>query len=173
VSDPAQEIQENAFWTSVLNLAFLAFAAVLLLPIGRGMLVLRMLGAYWLLWAVLGVLTLAIAVIIRRFRVDTDVPSNAYLLSNAFAAAVVTACWAAFAALLVGGAAAGAPWWVAAILYFVGLLSSWIAFSVVSWAYPGSLFRSVNLPVALLGFVLFAAWPAAARFMFGWFFRLF
>src|SRR5687768_368478 len=100
MSDPAQEIQEEAFWASIMNLAFLAFAAVLLLPIGRGMLVLRMLGAYWLLWAVLGVLTLGIAVIIRRFRVDTDVPSDAYLLSNAFVAAVVTACWAAFAALL-------------------------------------------------------------------------
>lgn len=173
MSHPLAQVRDDAFWASVLNFAFLAVAALLLWPIGHGRLVLRLLMAYWLLWGVLGVVTVAIALVIRRFRVDTDVPSNAYLLSNAFIGAVVTACWAAFAALLTGGAAAGEPVWAAGILYVVGLLSSWIAFTVVSMVYQGTLYRSVNLPVALLGFVLFAAWPAAARATFGWFFRLF
>lgn len=173
MKDPVAELQENAFWASVLNFAFLAVAAVVLLPMGQWRLVPRLLLGYWVLWGALGILTAATVVIIRRFRVDTDVPSDAYLLSNAFAAAVVMACFAAFAALLMGSAAAGAPLWAAAILYVVGLLSSWIAFTVVSTVYPGTLYRDVNLAVAVGGYLLFAAWPAAARFAFGWFLRLF
>jgi hypothetical protein len=134
---------------------------------------LRLLAGYWVLWGVLGILTAATVLVIRRLRVDTDVPSRAYLLSNVVASAVVTALWAAFAAVLAGSAAAGAPLWAAALLYVVGLLSSWIAFTVVSTVYPGTLYRAVNLAVSLGGYVLFAAWPAAARFTFGWFPRLF
>lgn len=173
MSDPVAQLQEDAFWASILNLGFLAIAAALLLPMGHGRLVLRLLAAYWVLWIALSILTVGTALIIRRFRVDTDVPSDAYLLSNAFASAVVTACFAAFAALMASSAAAGAPLWAAAILYTVGLLSTWIAFTVVSTSYPGTLYRDVNLATALGGFVLFAAWPAAARFTFGWFLRLF
>lgn len=173
MTDPIAQLREDAFWTSVVNFIFLAVAAVLLLPLGRGALVLRLLAGYWLLWGVLGVLTAATAFIIRRFRVDTDRMSDAYLLSNLVPGAVVTACWAAFAALMMNGAAADAAPWAAAIFHLVGLLSSWIAFSVVSMIYQGMLYRSVNLPVALGGYVLFAAWPAAARFAFGWFPRLF
>lgn len=173
MQDPIAQFREDSFWTSVVNIIFLAVAAVLLLPLGRGTLVLRLLAGYWLLWGVLGVLTAVTAVTIRRFRVDTDRMSDAYLLSNIVPGAVVTACWTAFAALMMNGAAADAPLWAAAILHLVGLLSSWIAFSVVSMIYQGSLYKGVNLPIALAGYVLFAAWPAAARFAFGWFPRLF
>jgi hypothetical protein len=173
MSNAVAQLREDAFWASVLNFIFLAVAAVLLLPLGRGVLVLRLLGGYWLLWAALGVITAATAVIIRRFRVDTDRASDAYLLSNLLPGAVATFCWTGFAALMMDAAAADAPFWAAAILHAVGLVSSWIAFTVVSMVYQGTFYRGVNLPVALVGYVLFAAWPEAARFLFGWFPRLF
>ena len=137
------------------------------------MLVLRLLAGYWLLWGVLGVLTAVTAVIIRRFRVETDVPSTTYLVANLAAGAAVSACWAAFAALLMNAAAADAPAWAAAILHMVGLLSSWIAFTVVSAVYSGTLYRYLNLVIAMAGYALFAAWPAAVRFAFDWLPRLF
>jgi hypothetical protein len=170
---PLADLREDLFWASVLNLMFLAVAAALLLPIGEGRMLLRLLAGYWVLWGVLGIITAVTVVIIRRFRVDTDRMSDAYLLSNLAPGAVVTACWAAFAALLAGSAAAGEPLWAAVIVYAVGLVASWIAFTVVSTIYQGTLYRDVNLPVALGGFALFAAWPAAARFAIGWFLRIF
>lgn len=173
MSDPVAKMREDAFWASVLNLAFLAIAAVLLLPLGEGRMLLRLLAGYWVLWGVLGMVTAATVLIIRRFRVDTDVPSDAYLLSNLLASAVVTACWAGFAALQADSAAAGEPLWAAILLYVVGLLASWIAFTVISTFYQGTLYRDVNLAVAVGGYVLLVAWPAAARFAFGWFPRLF
>jgi hypothetical protein len=62
--------------------------------------------------------------------------------------------------------------WRAGILWFTGLFTSWMAYGVVSTYYSGSFYKGINLPLAALAFLLFAVWPAAARFLFGWFFNL-
>ena len=46
MQNPIAQFQEDAFWTSIVNFIFLAVAAVLLLPLGHGALVLRLLAGY-------------------------------------------------------------------------------------------------------------------------------
>lgn len=53
------------------------------------------------------------------------------------------------------------------VLLLIGMLVSHAAYGIVSAIYGGTLYRMVNLCVALGGFILFAAWPAAARAAFG------
>ena len=62
---------------------------------------------------------------------------------------------------------------VAAAFYVVGFLSSYVACAVVAVYYSGQIYRYVNIPLACAGFVVFSLWPAAARFLYGWFFDLF
>ena len=152
-----------------LNAAFLALAALLLWPLGRASAALGLARGFWALWTVL-IITGALLVLLRRlFRVDIDTRDDAYVISALAVGGLIQLGWSAFAALKVGGAAAGAPKWHAAVLYFVGLLSSWVAFNVVAVYYQGGIYRMVNLALALGGYALFCAWPAAGRALFGWF----
>jgi hypothetical protein len=68
---------------------------------------------------------------------------------------------------------AGTPVWIVSILYAAGFLSCWVAYVAVSALFMGSLYRLVNLGVALPGFIVFSVWPAAGRAIYGWFFELF
>jgi hypothetical protein len=111
-----------------------------------------------------------VLVLQRLLRVDTDSPSDAYIISGLVVGGVIQAGWSAFAALAVRGSAAGTPLWLAALLYFVGLLSSWVAFNIVSAFYMGSIYRTTNLMLAPASYVLFCLWPAAGRALYGWFF---
>lgn len=123
---------------------------------------------YLVMWAVFLVMVAAH----RLFRIDDDTHFDAYLLTNLAAGAIPMVGWTAFAALAVREAAAGQPVWRAAILWFIGLFTSWMAYGVAATYYSGSFYKGINLPLAGAAFLLFAVWPAAARFLFGWFFNL-
>jgi hypothetical protein len=176
VPTPQEEAREAVIgvWIAdALVLAFVVIVTLLLWPLDRAGLGLT-LGMGFL---VLHLATWAMAFVVMRlvhriFRIDDDTNFSAWLLTNLAASAFLLVVFSAFAALAVRGSAEGAPVWVAAILYVVGLLASWMAYTLVSAFYSGSAYRYKNLPITALSFVLFAAWPAAARFLFGWFFAL-
>ena len=104
--------------------------------------------------------------------VNMDDRYNAFVLSNLAVSATLLVAWAAFAALTFGGAAADAAIWRAALLYLLGLFSCHMAFTVMGEFYSGTFYRYNNLPIMAVAYVVFCAWPPAARFLFGWFFGL-
>ncbi|HEX2204904.1 MAG TPA: hypothetical protein VHG91_16460 [Longimicrobium sp.] len=171
----AEELREQVVQFRLvvaLELILLGVIALALWPAGR-------LGLAASLAKGLGVLLLAVwlvsafvAVLHRRFRIDLDDHPDAFMISNLVASGVVVAGWSAFAALAVGAAAAGAPVWGAALLHLLGLVTCWMACTLVAEFYPGSLYRYTNLPLSAAAYALFALLPAAARFLYGWFFRL-
>lgn len=154
----------------VLNAAFLALVALLLWPAGKTATAVSFGRGFWAFWTLLIVTTAMMSLVQRLFRLDLYSHADAYVVLGLSVGGVLQAGWSAFAALTVGGAAAGAPLWLAALLYFVGLLSCWVAFNVVAAYYMGSIYRMTNLIVAAAGYALFCAWPAAGRWLFGWFF---
>jgi hypothetical protein len=128
---------------------------------------------YWLFWIVLILGASALVLCRRIFRVDLDTRFDAYVLSALAVSSFLQAGWSAYAALTVRAFAAGASVWTAAALYVVGLLSCYVAFAVVSAFFMGSLYRTINLPLAAASFTVFCLWPAAGRTLYGWFFDLF
>jgi len=160
-------------FAAALSLFFCGLAALALWPFGGAALALRFAKGGLVLWAVLFVTFLALAFAHRKFKMDIYSHADAYVISTAVVGAVVQTGWSAFAALAVRDFTQGAGAWGAVVLYFFGLLSCWVAYTVVSAFYTGQVYKLVNLAVALVGFALFCVWPAAARAAFGWFFRLF
>ena len=160
----------NYLFAVVLNAVFLAVVALVLWPTGKAATALSLGRGFWAFWTVLIVTSSLVALGQRLFRVDLDSHTDAYIVVGLLVGGVHQVGWSAFAALTVGGSAAGAPLWLAAALYFVGLLSCWVAFNVVSAFYVGSIYRTTNLLLAPAAYALFCVWPAAARALFGRFF---
>jgi hypothetical protein len=156
-----------------LNVLFLALTALLLWPLGRLRLAFSLAKGYGLLWTVLGVTAILVIRLQGFLRVNLYDRANAYMASNLAVSCLLQIGWSAFAALTVHGFVSGASNWVAFILYFVGVVSCLVAFFAVSAVYQGTFYKLVSLPIALIGFLVFRAWPAGGRAVFGWFFRLF
>jgi hypothetical protein len=160
-------------YANVQNAVFLALVALLLWPLGRATMALRLAKGYWVFWIVLLMTGAALIQFRRIFRVDLESRYDAYVISALVVSGFLQAGWSAFAAVTVRDFAAAAPVWIAVVLYTVGLLSCWVAYGVVSALYMGSIYRLFNLPLAAGSFVLFGVWPAAGRALYGWFFDLF
>jgi hypothetical protein len=169
--DDQKELFEYAY-AVVLNVVFVALAALLLWPLGRAGMALHLAKGYWVFWIVLILSATALRAAQRLLRMDIDSRFDAYVLSALAVSAFLQAGWSAFAALAVEHFAADASTGVAAVLYLIGIVSSWIAYAAVSALYMGSLYRLINLGVALVSFVVFSFWPRAAVAIYGWFFEL-
>jgi hypothetical protein len=155
-------------WGAVWNVMVLVVIAIILLPMGRWRLLWELTRGFAVLW---GVLLLAAGLmyhIQRRLRVEDDPPSNAFVLSNMAVGVVLLVAWGGYSALLVRGSATGAPLWAAVLVHVAGVLAAHAAFSAICAVYTGSIYRMINLASAVGSFALFAAWPAAARTLFGW-----
>lgn len=160
---------------AALSLLFVALSALVLWPLGDAAAALRLAKGGLVLWLVLFVTAFVLARVQRKLDWNLHSHPDAYVISAVALSAFLQAGWSAFAALAVRDSADAArhAWPSAALLYFVGLLSCYVAFNVVSAFYTGHVYKFVNLAVALLGFTLFGLRPAAARAAYGWFFRLF
>ena len=158
---------------AVLCLLLPALVALVLWPAGRGALGLSLLKGFGIFWLAVLVVYLLAAFVQRRLRVDLYSHPDAFVVSNVVVSGVLMLGWAAFAALAAGGAAAGAGVWTAVGVYACGFLSGVVACQVVGSFYSGHIYKFACLILACAGFPLFAAWPAAARAVFGWFFNLF
>jgi hypothetical protein len=159
---------ERTFWEAVWILIVLAVSALLLLPLGKVRLAWELAQAVGLLWLGVMISLWVLQRVQSLLRVVDDPPSDAYVLSNLAVSGGILFIWTAHLALLVREFAQGAPWWTAALVYFIGLAGSQTGYSSVSAFYGGTIYRTVNLFVALGGYVLFSLWPAAARVVGGW-----
>jgi len=170
--DDQKELFDYLF-ANVLNIVFLALTALLLWPLEKATLALRLAKGFWIFWIVM-VLTSAVLVLVQRiFRMDLYSRSNAYVISAMVVSGFLQAGWSAFAALLVGDFTADSSAWVVLLLYAVGLVSCYVASVIVGAFYMGGLYRMVNLALAFLSVVVFSLWPAAGRAIYGWFFDIF
>jgi hypothetical protein len=156
-----------------LNLIFVALIAVLLWPLGKAMLALRLAKGYGIFWILTAITAVAVSQIQRFFRVDAYRHVDAYVVSNLSHGVFLLAGWSAFAVVTVRSFVAPAPLWVTAILWLVGIFSSVIAFTVITSFYRGGVYRVMNISLAIISFAVFALWPASGRAIFGWFFDLF
>lgn len=163
----------EALFAGVLCILFFALSALVLWPLGRATMTLRLMKGYWLFGIVLYATSIVVILIQRMFRLDIDSHVDAYIISGLAVSGFLQAGWSAFAALTIHGFTAGAPPWVVCILYVVGFLSCYVAFTVVSTLYVGSLYRQTNVLLAFASFVIFSVWPAGGRAIYGWFFELF
>ena len=143
----------------VLNVVFLTLLTLLLWPLGRSQLALRFAKAYGALW----VLTWASAMLGNRiqdyFRVNLYDRPNAFVFSNLAVSCALMVGWAAFAAYAVRGFIPGAEMWITVMLWIVGLVSCFVAFFAVSSFYQGHIYKLISLPLALISFLGFCAWP--------------
>lgn len=168
MSVSTQETNEKIRWEVIWNVMVLVVAAVLLLPFGRALLLWELVRAFAVMWGVTLLASALMQFAQRALRVEEDPPSDAYVLSNLAVGVLLLATWTGYIALLLRASAEGAPTWMLAILLLIGLVVSHAGYGIVSCIYGGTIYRTVNLCVALGGFVLFAVWPAAARAAFGW-----
>jgi len=156
-----------------LNVVFLALTALLLWPLGGATIALRLTKGYWIFWAVLIVTACVLVLVQRIFRIDLYSRSDAYIISGLIVGGFLQVGWSAFAALVMDSSVSGAPIWKKIILYTIGVVSSYIASVIMAAFYTGSLYRMVNLVLAIVSFIVFSVWPAAGGAIYGWFFNLF
>ncbi|MGB8510773.1 MAG: hypothetical protein WCD76_20545 [Pyrinomonadaceae bacterium] len=158
---------------STLNIVFLVLIALLLWPVAKPVLALRLAGGYAILW----IATAIIAALVNRlqsfFRLDIYTHVDAYVISNLVVSCFLQAGWSAFAALSVRDFVAGTTLWLTVLLYLVGVLSCLIAYFAVSSFFQGHIYKIISLPLGLLGFIVFSVWPAIGRAIYGWFFDFF
>ncbi len=157
----------------VLNMVFLALMALLLWPLGSQILAFRMAQGYVIFWVTFVVATMLLNGIHRFFKVNIYDHADAYVNSNVAVSGFLQVGWSAFAALVVQDLAVSRPFWRGLSLYFVGFLSCYITFNIVSSFYTGSIYKTINLPLAFVSFIVFSIWPVLARVTFGQFFQLF
>jgi hypothetical protein len=159
-------------YANVLNVVFLGLVALLLWPLGRALMAWQLAKGYWIFWSLMVLFAVVLVLFRRVFRVDMDSRYDAYVISALIVSGFLQAGWSAFATHIVRGFVAGTTAWVAVVLYAVGVLSCFVAVAIVSAFYMGSLYKTVNLPLAILSFIVFSVWPAAGRALYGWFFAL-
>ena len=157
----------------VLNAAFLALTALLLWPLGKVTMALSLAKAYWIFWSAVILVSCLLILAQRIFRMNLYDRYDAYVITGLAVSGFLQVGWSAFAAPVIHNAVAGTAVWLTAILYAVGVVSCWVAAVIVAAFYMGSIYRMVNLILAILSFIVFSVWPAAGRLLYGWFFDLF
>lgn len=155
------------------NLIFIGLAALLLWPLGKTMLLVRLAKGYSVFWVVITMTAIGLYQAQRLFHVDIDTRVNAYVLSNLAHGGFLLIGWSAFAAIGVHYFVARMTIWLSVILWTIGVLSSLVAFIVVTTFHRGVVYRLVNAIAALTSFVVFAIWPVAGQAAFCWFCNLF
>lgn len=157
----------------VLNTVFLTLTALLLWPLGKAAMALSLAKAYWIFWSAVILVSCVLVLAQRIFRMDLYERYNAYVITGLAVSGFLQVGWAAFAAPVIHNAVAGTAVWLTVILYAVGFVSCWVAAVIVAAFYMGSIYRMVNLILAILSFIVFSVWPAAGGLIYGWFFNLF
>lgn len=157
----------------VINALFLGLVALLLWSLDGPALAARLGKGYAVLWCVTAFTAISVGVIQAFLRLDVTDDFNLYVAPGVAFGVVLLTCWSAFAALTVRGFADGASAGQKLALHAAGFLASFVGYWVVSSFYQGQLYKFINLPLALAGYLVFAVWPAAGRALYGWFFDLF
>ncbi len=160
-------------YANVLTVVFLVLTALVLWPMGEAIMAWRLMKGYWVFFIVMILTSILVLQLQRIFRIDMYSHYDAYVISGLVISGFLQAGWSGYAALVVHSQIAETTLGVDVILYSVGLLSIYVACAIVGAFYMGHIYKLVNLPLAIISFIGFSVWPAAARAIYGWFFNLF
>jgi hypothetical protein len=150
----------------VLNAVFLLLVALVLWPLGRPRVTWQLTKAYWIFWAVVIVVACLVALAHRIFRMDLYSHANAYVITGLVTGGFLQVGWTAYVAPIVHDAVSDASVGAAIVLYAISLVSCWVASVIVAAFYLGTLYRMVNLALAIASFVIFSVWPTALSRLF-------
>jgi hypothetical protein len=149
---------QKALWeflvAAVLNVIFLGFVALVLWPLERLSWVVQLAKGYGLLWVATLIVFVLTRTVQRLFRIDMYQRANAFVFSNLVFSCLLVVGWSAFVGLAMRGLTANASVVVGIALYAIGALSCLVACFVIGSFYQGTIYRLVNLPVAMISFFL-------------------
>lgn len=170
ITESGRQLRADLLLFLGVNGAFYMVSALLLWPLNKAPLSGQLAKGFCVFLIIL-LFAITLGVLLQKlFRIEDDPPSDAFVIMNILISGVVQLGWAAFAALAAREHAAGA-WWVAgSLVYLVGLIASWLAQMLTGAFFQGSIYKTITGLVALIGYLLFAFLPGAARALFGWFF---
>jgi hypothetical protein len=154
----------------VLNAVFVGLVALLFWPMRRTTIAFHLAKGYWYFWSVLIVAASLMVLVQRILRMDIHSHPNAYVNSGLIVSGFLQAGWSAFAALVIAGAVTNSSVLVMIVLYAVGIVSSYVASVAVGAFFMGSIYRMVNMILAVVSFIVFSIWPGAGGAIYGWFF---
>jgi hypothetical protein len=143
-----------------INTLFIGLCALLLWPLGGLGVAWRLAQGYLLLWLATFASILLLFFIEWLTRVNMDDHFYTYIALGIVGSLPLSAGWGAFAAFTIHTSFYDAVNWQWIVGHVVGLLSAYIAVSVISAFFSGTIYKLVNLPVAVLAYLLFAIWPA-------------
>lgn len=143
------------------NGVFFAVSALVLWPMGKASLAGRLAVGLCLFALMIALVVWVSAWIQTLFRIEEDPPSKTFVIMNLVVSGALQVGWSAWAALAAGGFVRGASFGIAATVYVVGFLSSFLSSVVVGAFYHGHLYKMVNALLAIVGFVVFAVWLPA------------
>ena len=155
----------------VLNILFLVLTTLVLWPLGRASFALHLAKGYWVFWTVVIITNSALVLVQRFFRIDLYSHFNAYVISGLALSGFLQIGWSAFVALAVRNSITNISVWMAVLVIAVGVVSCYVATEILGAYYAGGIYRTVNLCLAVLSFVVLTIWPAAGAAIYGWFFE--
>ncbi|MEY4531643.1 MAG: hypothetical protein RLZZ156_2364 [Deinococcota bacterium] len=168
-----REDLENVAILAGVTVVFLVVTAILTLVLGRLELTWALTKGFLLLWLMLLVISEVHNFFLRLIRANVHNKYELFVGSNVLVVMVFCLVWTAFNVLQVLGQTMGLGWLTTGIIYFLGLVSSWIGFGVVTTIYNGTLYQMLGLFVTAFSYVIFCIFPNFATQLFGWFFGLF
>lgn len=164
---------ENVMILAGVTVVFLFFSGILTLILGKLELTWALTKGFLLLWLMLLVVSGVHNFFLRLIRSNIHDKAGLFVGSNVLVVMVFCLVWAAFNVFQVIGQSTGLGWLANVMVYFLGLVSSWIGFGVVTTIYNGTLYQMLGLSVTAFSYVIFCIFPNLATQLFGWFFGLF
>jgi hypothetical protein len=159
ISEDVRQLGWDFLVAVLVNTIFLGLGALVLWAMGKAGLA-GQLGKGLLLFTVVVALVAWVSGIVQSvLRIESDPPSNAYLLMNVVVSGALQLGWAGYAALAASRFAAGASLGIAVGVYAVGALSSFLSGTVVGAFYRGHLYKMINALLSIAGYGVFAAKP--------------
>lgn len=150
-----------------MNAILFGVSALVLWPMGKAAMAGQLAKGLRLFAVVAALVVLVCAWIQRLFRIEVDPPSHAFVIMNLIVSAALQLGWSAFAALAAVRFAPGASFGIAAAVYTVGLLSSFLSSVLVGAFFHGHLYKMINALLSIAGYLVFAIWPGSACVLFG------
>lgn len=157
---------------AAINLVALVVMTLVLWPLGQWSLVWAWTRGFIVLWLTLAGIFVGLAIVHQLLRLNLYQRPRAYIVSILICSCILQAGWSAYVALTLRAALPEVSLIIAIVLVVASLLISVVGYFVVAALFHGELYRLACLMLAPAAFVLFAVWPAAARAIFGWYFRL-
>lgn len=156
ISEDVRELGWDFLVAVLVNGVFLGLGALVLWAMGKAGLAGQLATGLLLLTVVVALAAWVSGIVQNLLRIESDPPSNAFLLMNVVVSGALQLGWAGYAALAASRFAAGASLGIAIAVHAIGCLSSFLAGTVVGAFYRGQLYKIINALLSIAGYGAFA-----------------